>query len=117
MRGPVVRSGERSTPDPVRRIETAAFALAHRAEIESGAVAVVAALSSGGIRAFVPWPDTRMVTVAADRDEDKPEADRAFKAGGKAAQDFARKHREQLGIRIALPGLPGQDADCLDPSC
>ena len=51
-------------------IETsAALALAHRAEIGAGELAVAAALSTSGIRAFVPWPATRMVTIAADRDE------------------------------------------------
>ena len=77
-------------------------------------MAFAAALSTGGMRAFRPWPANRQVTVAADRDEDKPEADRAFKAGEKAARDFARKYHQHLDVRIALPGLPGADADWLD---
>jgi hypothetical protein len=36
------------------------------------------------------------------------------KAGEKAARDFARKHHQQLNVRIALPGLPGADVDWLD---
>ena len=93
---------------------TAALALAHEAELKAGKVAVAAALSTGGMRAFRPWPANREVTVAADRDEGKPEADRGFKAGEKAARDFARKHHQHLEVRIALPGLPGADADWLD---
>ena len=38
-------------------IETAAaLAHAHRAEIESGEITIAAALSTSGVRAFVPWP-------------------------------------------------------------
>ena len=49
-------------------IETAAaLALAHRAEIEAGEIAVAAALSTSGIRAFVPWPATR-----TDHDRGRP---------------------------------------------
>ena len=93
---------------------TAALALAHKPELNAGEVALAAALSSGGIRGFVPWRANRQVTVAADRDEDKPEADRAFKAGEKAARDFARRHHQHLDVRIALPGLPGAGIDWLD---
>src|SRR5918994_1808466 len=71
-------------------IETAgALALAHRAEVEAGELAVAAALSTSGIRAFVPWPATRRITIAADRDEDRPSDDRGFKAGEKTARSFA----------------------------
>jgi len=93
---------------------TAALALAHEAELKAGKVALAAALSTGGIGAFRPWPANRQVTVAADRDEGKPESDRAFKAGEKAARDFARKHHQHLDVRITLPGLPGADVDWLD---
>ena len=31
-----------------------------------------------GIRAFVPWPATRRITIAADRDEDRPPDDRGY---------------------------------------
>jgi hypothetical protein len=93
---------------------TAALALAHKAELTAGKVALAAALSTGGIRSFRPWPANRQVTVAADRDEAKPEADRGFKAGEKAARDFARKYHQHLEVRIAVPGLPGADVDWLD---
>jgi hypothetical protein len=96
-------------------IETsAALAFAHRAEIETGELAVAAALSTSGMRAFAPWPATRKITVAADRDEHKPQHDRGFKAGEKAARAFAHFHHERLEVRIALPGEPGEDADWLD---
>jgi Toprim domain len=96
-------------------IETAgALGLAHRAEIDAGEIAVAAALSTSGIHAFVPWPSARMVTIAADRDEGKPEHDRGFKAGEKAALAFARTHHEKFVIRIALPGTVGEDIDWLD---
>ena len=96
-------------------IETAAaLALAHRAEIGSGEIVVAAALSTSGIRAFVPRPSTRMVTIAADRDEDGPKDDRGFKAGESAARAFARVHHELLEIRIAVPGDPDEDVDWLD---
>ncbi|MCC2663875.1 MAG: helicase, superfamily, partial [Geminicoccaceae bacterium] len=96
-------------------IETsAALALAHQAEIEAGGLAIAAALSTGGIRAFVPWPATRQVTIAADRDENGPKDDRGFRAGEKAARAFAGAHHEHFEVRIALPGDPGEDVDWLD---
>ena len=96
-------------------IETSgALALAHRAEIGAGELAVAAALSTSGIRTFVPWPATRIVTIAADRDEAKPEHDRGFKAGEKAARSFARAHHKRFEIRIVLPGEGGEDIDWLD---
>jgi hypothetical protein len=96
-------------------IETAAaLALAHQAEIGSGKMVVAAALSTSGIRTFLPWSATRMVTIAADRDENRPKDDRGFKAGESAARAFARVHHERLEIRIAVPGNPGDDVDWLD---
>ena len=96
-------------------IETAAaLALAHRAEIEAGDVAVAAALSTSGIRTFVPWPATRTITIAADRDEARPHDDRGYRAGERAARAFALAHHERLEVRIALPGQPGEDIDWLD---
>ena len=95
-------------------IETAAaLAHAHRAEIESGELVIAAGLSTSGVRTFVPWPANRQVTVAADRDEGKPQTDRAFKAGEKAARAFALTH-EHLEVRLALPGDPGAGVDWLD---
>jgi hypothetical protein len=96
-------------------IETAAaLALARQAEIDAGDVAVAAALSTAGIRSFQPWPATRRITIAADRDEDRPADDRGFKAGEQAARAFALTHHESLEIKIALPGQPGEDLDWLD---
>jgi hypothetical protein len=96
-------------------IETAAaLAHAHQAEVESGELKVAAALSTSGLRTFVPWPATRKVTIAADRDEGRPENDRGFKAGESAARIFALAHRARVDIQTALPGNPGQDIDWLD---
>src|SRR5919106_7095923 len=96
-------------------IETAAaLALARQAEIEAGDIVVSAALSTTGIRLFQPWPATRGITIAADRDEDRPAEDRGFKAGEQAARAFALDHHERLEIDIALPGEPGEDVDWLD---
>jgi hypothetical protein len=96
-------------------IETAAaLALARQTEIEAGEVVVAAALSTAGIKSFQPWPATRRITIAADRDEDRPAEDRGFKAGEQAARAFAFAHHERLDIKIALPGQPGEDVDWLD---
>jgi hypothetical protein len=96
-------------------IETAAaLALARQAEIEAGEVAVAAALSTAGIRSFQPWPATRRITIAADRDEDRPADDRGFKAGEQAARAFALTDHTRLEIKIALPGSHGEDVDWLD---
>ena len=96
-------------------IETSsALALAHRAEVDAGDLAIAAALSTSGIRAFTPWPTTRRVTIATDRDEHRPKDDRGYRAGERAARAFARAHHERLGIKIALPGQPGEDIDWLD---
>jgi phage/plasmid primase-like uncharacterized protein len=96
-------------------IETAAaLALAHRGDIEAGDIVAAAALSTSGVRAFVPWSTTRKVTIAADRDEYRPADDRGFKAGERAARAFARGHHERVDVCIALPGDPGEDVDWLD---
>jgi hypothetical protein len=96
-------------------IETAAaLALARQAEIEADDVAVAAALSTAGIRSFQPWPATRRITIAADRDEDGPAEDRGFKAGERAARTFALAQHERVEIGIALPGSDGEDVDWLD---
>ena len=62
-----------------------------------------------GIKFFVPWPATRTITVAADRDEDRPPDDRGYQAGERAARAFALAHHERIEIKIALPGQPGED--------
>jgi Toprim domain len=96
-------------------IETsAALALAHRAEVEAGDLAIAAVLSTSGIRAFVPWPANRRITVAADRDEARPTEDGGYRAGERAARAFALAHHEHLDVRIALPGDPGETIDWLD---
>ena len=96
-------------------IETAAaLALAYRAEIEVGDMAIAAALSTSGIRTFVPWPATRIVTFAADRDEARAPDDRGYRAGERAARAFALAHHERLDVRMALPGESGEDVDWLD---
>ena len=70
-------------------IETAAaLAFAHRAEIEANELAIAAALSASGISLFEPWPATRRVTVAADRDEGRPADDRGHRAGERAAREL-----------------------------
>ncbi len=96
-------------------VETgAALALALKNKIVAGAVAVVAATSASGIPAIRPWPETKHVTVAADRDEAKPPSDRGFKRGEQAARNFAQKHHENIVVDIALPGSPGESVDWLD---
>jgi hypothetical protein len=96
-------------------IETAAaLALAHREEVDAGDLAVVAALSTSGIRTFAPWPANRTITVAADRDEGCEAGDRGYRAGERAACAFALAHHQHLDVRIALPGDPGEAIDWLD---
>ena len=67
--------------------------------------------AASGLRALAGDP---RVTIAADRDEARPQDDRGFKAGEKAARAFALAHHERLEVRIALPGDPGEDVDWLD---
>ena len=51
-------------------IETgSAVALALQAEILAGKIAVVAAITAGGVEAIQIYPATQRVTIAADRDE------------------------------------------------
>ena len=96
-------------------IETAAaLALAYREEVEAGGVAIAAALSTSGLRTFAPWPATRTITIAADRDEACEADDRGYRAGERAARAFALAHHERVEIKIALPGQPGEDVDWLD---
>jgi hypothetical protein len=96
-------------------IETAAaLALVYQGEIDAREVAVAAALSAAGIGSFQPWPATRTITVAADRDEARSKNDPGYGAGERAARAFACAHHERLAIKIALPGQPGEDIDWLD---
>lgn len=95
-------------------IETgAAIAQVFRPEIKDGSVAVAATISAAGMRAFTPRPETKTVTVAADRDEEDDRSKNG-KAGEKAARAFAAKHHESVDVRIALPGKPGRKIDWLD---
>jgi hypothetical protein len=94
----------------------AAVACSFRHEIENGELAVLSAITAGGIEAFVPWPATRRITVAADRDEGKPGA--SFKRGENAARNLALRLGSEAAnggeVLIALPGQPGATYDFLD---
>ena len=109
--------GDKAAPHAVltEGVETGqAVAHVHREEIEAGQICVMACISASGIEAWMPWPETRRVTVAADRDEAKAESDAGFKRGEQAARVFAQSHYERLEIHIALPGQPGESIDWLD---
>jgi hypothetical protein len=103
-------------------IETsAALALAFWAEIEAGEIMVAACVSAAGIENFKPWPKTKKVIVAADRDEATRGGARAPSLRGEhAARVFGiRHHREFAGgaalpVSIALPGKSGESIDWLD---
>ena len=69
----------------------------------------MSAINAGGIEAFVPWPATQRVTVAADRDEAKKGA--GYRRGEHAARTFGLRNCERIRILIALPGEPGQSID------
>ena len=71
------------------------------------------ALSTSGIRTFVPWPATRTVTVAADRDEARP------------ADGDRRPNLTPCGVALAgyllwfwsgWLGDEGRGHDCADPA-
>ena len=98
-------------------IETgAAVALVFLPEIEQGQVAVAAAITAGGVEAFQPWPATKRVTVAADRDE-------GAKAGWATGLTAWRAGGEDVWVAPAaigsrstsrLPGVPDESVDWLD---
>jgi hypothetical protein len=73
----------------------AAVACSFCDEIDKGEVAVLSAITAGGIESFVPWPATRRITVAADRDEAKPGT--GFKRGEKAARNLALRLASEAG--------------------
>jgi hypothetical protein len=84
-------------------------------EIEAGDLLVAAAISAGGVEAFQPWPATKRVTVAADRDEaPKPDGKSGSRRGEKAARSFGIRLRDEVEVSIALPGNAGENADWLD---
>jgi phage/plasmid primase-like uncharacterized protein len=97
-------------------IETAAaVALAMSAEIAAGEVAVAAAISANGVETFQPYPVTRRITVAADRDEaTKTKGKPASRRGERAAHAFGLKHHERIKVAVALPGAAGESIDWLD---
>lgn len=96
-------------------IETgAAIALVMRAEIAAGEIAVAAAISAGGVEAFLPYPATARITVAADRDEGEKNGKPGSRRGERAARTFVIRHCGKIKITIALPGAPGEAADWLD---
>jgi putative DNA primase/helicase len=98
-------------------IETAvAVALLFHGDIEAGTVAVAAAISAPGMTQFQPWPATRRLLIAADRDE---AAKASGAAGSRAGERAARKLVERVGgtldqVSILLPGVPGESVDWLD---
>jgi hypothetical protein len=99
----------------VEGIETgAAVACAFRPEIEAGTAYIAAAVSAAGIGAFEPWPATKRVVVAADRDEAAENGKDPSRAGEKAARIFGAAVRNRVEVTIALPGADGSKTDWLD---
>jgi hypothetical protein len=82
----------------------AAEALAHWPEIQAGGVAVAAAISANGIKAFKPWPATQRMTVAADRDEMWVGSKAPSRAGELAARelDWRCTSRSRSGSRCPV---------------
>jgi len=100
---------------------TAAIALAFRAEIEAGQILIVACISAAGIENFKPWPATKSVIVASDRDEAPKHDGRPPSCRGeRAARVFGIRHHPDfaedvaLPVSVALPGIPGESVDWLD---
>jgi hypothetical protein len=62
-------------------------------QIERGEIVVFAAITAGGVEAFMPWPGTRRIIVGADRDEDKPPGSAGYKRGERAAHNLAYRLR------------------------
>jgi hypothetical protein len=97
-------------------IETAAaVALVWRAEIQAGTVAVASAIDANGVSSIRPWPATKIITVAADRDEgDSGDGRPRDRRGEQAARKLAMARQDRVEVRIALPGEPGTKTDWLD---
>lgn len=96
-------------------IETGqAVAQALKAEIEAREVAVAAAITAVGVEAFIPWPATRTVTIAADRDDAEKRGKPGSQRGEQAARKFALRNLDKVKTSIALPGTAGQSLDWLD---
>jgi hypothetical protein len=91
-------------------IETAAaVALALRGEVGSGEMMIAACINAGGIEAFKPWPSTKRVIVAADRDEAPKNGRRPTRRGEVAAKRFAELHHTKIATSMALPGEAGEE--------
>ncbi len=97
-------------------IETAAaIAYSMRGDLESGDLAVGAALSATGIEGFRPWSATTRLVIAADRDAPSSAAGAgAVGRGEQAARSAAERLCHDLQVEIALPGCPGEALDYLD---
>jgi hypothetical protein len=96
-------------------IETAAAAaLAFDSKITSGEIMIAACITASGIEAFKPWPSAKRVIVAADRDENSENSRAPTRRGEIAARNFAKQHRREIAVSIALPGRPGEKVDWLD---
>ena len=100
----------------VEGIETAsAVAYAFWDEIGRNQVAVASAINAGGIEAFRPWPATKRVTIAADRDEAaKTNRPNPSRCGEQAARRFGIRNSERVTVRVALAGEAGSNTDWLD---
>ena len=93
----------------------AAVAYAFRPEIEAGTAYIAAGINAGGIEAFTPWPETKRVTVAADRDEmAKITSPNPSRRGEQAARVFGIRQHERASVAVALAGDPGTATDWLD---
>ena len=96
-------------------IETAtAIALAMQAEIIANKIAVAAAITAGGVEAFMPYPATVRVTIAGDRDEGEKSGKPGSRRGERAARTFGIRHYQRIEVGIALPGAPGESIDWLE---
>jgi hypothetical protein len=85
-----------------------------KAEIDTGEIAIAAAITAGGIEAFQPYPATRRVTIGADRDEAPKNGKPGNRRGEIAARAFGLKHHRKIEVLIALPGNPSEKADWRD---
>ena len=97
-------------------IETgAAVAFAFRDQVDAGELLGAAAISAGGVEAFQPWPATKQLTVAADRDEEpKPDGRPGSRRGELAARTLAMHLHQSIEVDVALPGSPGESVDWLE---
>jgi hypothetical protein len=82
---------------------------------------VLSAITANGVEVFAPWPSTRRITVAGDRDETKTGA--GFKRGERAARRLALRLAQKqktggrpkgIGIteRPLNPSIRGEYSEC-----